>query len=329
MQFDTTLEEAKIKINELCKDINDVEDYVFERPLTSGLPAVDMTLGGIRMGELTVLIGRSGEGKTTLLTQLLISLAGQNIKTYIMNGETNNKKTKRNLILQCAHKEIISTKRYPKLNISNTTIEPESERKIKEWLSGKFYLHNNDTLRTDDIIKSMQVGMMAYDAKVFVIDNLMIAESSNRGVDKNEQQKEVVKKLNDFANKFDVHVILVAHVNKESVKSQLSKYSISGSSDITNIGHNILAVEKLTPLDKRYDDLLEATGNQYDGIVTCFKNREYGHLDGAFYPMKFDHNTKRFYNQENGMHREKPVGWESDLEWSYNTETGEYTYRGK
>jgi hypothetical protein len=59
-------------------------------------------------------------------------------------------------------------------------------------------------------------------------------------------QKQVVQSLANTARHLGIHIILVAHARKgQSIKDRLDKWSVSGSSDITNRADNVIILGRL------------------------------------------------------------------------------------
>ena len=116
--------------------------------------------------------------------------------------------------------------------------------------------------------------------KVFVIDNLMVIESNVK--EELKAQSEVVKKLKNFAKKYNCIVHLVAHPRK-SMNEEITKDDVAGTANITNLADYVTTIERNFKEDREYDAKLSILKNRHTGINTCTT-------------LKFDSDRKRFYS---------------------------------
>lgn len=167
--------------------------------------------GGSCLGDLVVLVGNTGLGKSTLATQLVGSIwRNQGYKTLIYSGEMDATYVIQDLSLQQNFKG-----EDPNCFIASV-IDLEG---IEE--------------------------MAKQDFKVFLIDNLMTL--SQFGDDLYMAQSRTVKKLKEIALKYNCFILLVCHPNKtKEFKNgdQLTIESISGSSNIGNLANLILGLNR-------------------------------------------------------------------------------------
>ena len=149
----------------------------------------------------------------------------------------------------------------------------------------------------------MEVAAKRYEVKLFVIDNLMSILEENADSLFSDQAN-FVQKCKNFAINNKVHVVLLAHPNKEKreIKSgesgNLEKTDISGSNNIPNKADNIIAVERVWGND-----------SECDAVITSLKDRETGQRKEIKY--YFSPYTLRFYN--NITPETKIYGWEKSL----------------
>lgn len=167
--------------------------------------------GGSCLGDLVVLVGNTGLGKSTLATQLIGSIwRNQGYKTLIYSGEMDSTYVIQDLSLQQNFKG-----EDPNCFIASV-IDLEG---IEE--------------------------MAKQDFKIFLIDNLMTL--SQFGDDLYMAQSRTVKKLKEIALKYNCFILLVCHPNKtKEFKNgdQLTIESISGSSNIGNLANLILGLNR-------------------------------------------------------------------------------------
>ena len=264
--------------------------------------------------ELTVIFGRNGEGKTTFISQIIAHNLMQNTKVFLYSGEMSEYK-----IQDWLYKQIAGTRseyfRYIECKYrTKAELKPEVVAKIKAWHQDKFYLFDRTSdkvsKKMDDFFKIMGVASDRYGVKLFIIDNLMSKLEENAD-ELYSAQANFVQNCKNFAISNNVHVVLLAHPNKEKTEikvdianeGNLDKLDISGSNNIANKADNIIAVER------NFSENAEC-----DAFITSLKDRE----SGTRKSMKFNFSKKtlRFYND-----RTKEVinyGWDIKDNMSLN-----------
>lgn len=243
------------------------------RYVPTGLPSIDYALNDLVPGFTTLITGRSNEGKSTLVRQVIVNAIDKGNKVYLMNGE-ENKNNVVNKIYQCIigndknkYDLVRVNKRYKK--------EPKQEvlKKLRRWHKGKLVLFN----KGDSELKTIEelTGMLEMEIKLnnfnlVVIDNLM-SILSVQASEKYEQQADFMQRLHDLADSYNTHVVLVLHPNKTYRKGQdMDMEQISGTSDLYNKADNILAVSKESDEDKRAEGI--------HGKIAILKNRDFPNI---------------------------------------------------
>lgn len=305
-----------IKINEMPKGLIDLADIEYrtamgkqEDGIETGFYEYDYHVEDWKKEELTVIFGRNGEGKTTFISQIIAHAIEKNRKTFLYSGEMSDDKIQDWLYRQMIgsnkkHLRTIMTKYKDKVEP-----RPEVLRQIKGWHQGRLYLYDRNeeeiTGNLDSFFRIMGMAAQRYGVELFVIDNLMaILEEDAQSL--NSDQANFVQRCKNFAIKYKVHIVLLAHPNKEKDEiragnsGNLDKTDISGSNNIPNKADNIIAVERLWGSDR-----------DCDAIVTSLKDRTTGQR--KMMKFFFSNNTLRFYNQTTKEDRVYSWELEKDL----------------
>lgn len=149
-------------------------------------------------------------------------------------------------MLQATERQYIAYKTDTRSGKNICFVEPEIQKRIKQWLDGKFFLYDNaivqDEKQTESILKVFEACARRYGCKLFLVDNLMSALCSPD--EENKAQARFTAQLKAFAGKYKAHVIMVAHPRKEKADATFTNDSISGSSAISNLADNVINVEK-------------------------------------------------------------------------------------
>ena len=278
------IEKASTPVLEGVATLDMIEDFdVHEaETLKTGIEYIDDKLIGMVFGSLNVLSGRNGSGKSTILNQIYIAEAiAQGYKTFLFSGELISGNVKYWLLQTLANEDQFAEytakdgHKYKKVTI-------QSKEKIVNDMKDRFFLYDSDDYRIEAITEKMTILAKRYGVRVFVIDNLMTIESSLK--DKYEAETDIVKKLKNFAKKYNALVHLVAHPRK-SMNDEIEKDDVAGSANITNLA------DYVTTISRAKDEEVE-----YDAILKILKNRHTGVNVGK--RLMFNIERKRFYSSE-------------------------------
>ncbi|KAI9595386.1 P-loop containing nucleoside triphosphate hydrolase protein [Syncephalis fuscata] len=204
------------------------------------LPTWNKIMKGHRPGELTVLTGPTGAGKTTVISQLSLDFCHSGISTLWGSFEINNARLAKKMLFQYAGQDLsnnpMNSKSWP-IDLSSTQIA--------------------------SVLDAMQYALYAHDVQHVIIDNLQFMTSGQgRGIERWEIQEDALSLFRRFATDNNVHVTLVVHPRKED-KEQLDINSIFGSAKITQEADNVIILQKIT--DKlRY---LDVKKHRFDGTL--------------------------------------------------------------
>ncbi|MCM8710514.1 toprim domain-containing protein [Clostridium sp. SYSU_GA19001] len=299
--------DAVLKAIEEAKEVPkagiiDVSEIDLFKPKTKGIKlgfrTIDKLLNGARLGEITVWTGKNGEGKSTILSEVILEAIEQDNKVFVYSGELTQRDFKEWLYSQAAGKENL---KFVKNEFESYDVEFPEEviRKIDNWIRGKLFLYDNtiksQNIENTSILDMCKYSAKKYDCKIFVIDNLMTADFEGYADDFYRAQGKFVGELVSFVKSFNVHVHLVAHPKKQ--KGELEKEDISGTAEISNRVDNVIAVER----NKSDDD-------SYDCKLRVLKNRNKGSLGEV--KLIFSTEDKRFYElNEDGTCNRKIYSW--------------------
>ena len=291
--IENCIDNAEIRKIKNVKDLSEVKSVNLSAlpKIKTNIPELDRIIGGLIFGQVILLSGKRGEGKSTFMSQLVCEVLEQDESVFVYSGELNDFHFKGWLDLQLAGKENIIEKTnedgVPSYKISNEVTE-----KINCWYSGRAFIYDNSYVADgndeyEDIITTVENVIKQYGVRVICIDNLMsametVTEQNNLYL----AQSNFVGKLKRIAATYEVIVILIAHPRKTNGK--IDNDDVSGSSDITNKVDIVMSYGRQHSLD--YDGTPE-----YDGELSITKNRLTGMLATGEKAIKlyFDKASKR------------------------------------
>lgn len=284
-------------------DINVHEQNGVQR-VVSGLPGLDRAIGGFAPGELSVWTGKRGEGKSTLMGQILLDAVDQNHVVCAYSGELPAKQFKLGLQQQAAGYLHVRQQEDQQSGKVLYTVDPGIETEIDTWARGRLLLtdiRRENAHDEDNIIRLFDYAARRFGADTFLVDNIMTAQLKNEPVLGFWRAQSVFTgRLMAFAIRNNVHVHLVAHPKKTG-SGPIEADDVAGSADITNRANNVFKVERVP------EEKLEVAG--YSTLLTILKNREFGARDRV--KLDFNEPSRRFFTA--GGSPAKRYSWEENM----------------
>ena len=225
------------------KELADVEDVDLNLlpKVKTGLYEIDSALGGgICYGQVCLLTGKRGNGKSTFMSNVVANAIDQGVGVFAYSGELADYHFKRWLNCQLAGDDymIPSKNEYGE---TTYTIDPDISKKISEWYRGKAYIYDNSFIEEEDehtaLSEIVREVASRRNVKLICIDNLMTAmETVNEQSNLYLAQSNFVGELKKIAVRYDVAIILVAHPRKQGKgeDTAFDNDDVAGSGDITN-----------------------------------------------------------------------------------------------
>lgn len=288
------------KVEDLA-DVKAVDLFSMPKVLT-GIKSIDKVLsGGFYLGQVAILTGKRGEGKSTLGSQILANALNDGNTVFAYSGELPDYFFKRWIDFQIAGKCNVIDRAGEDGSI-NYYIPKEKTDKIASWYRGRAYLFDNQSLEDDEpenLLETIEKAIQQYGIKLVLLDNLMTALDVGISVDLYRAQSKFVDKLVKMAKRQQVAVILVVHPRKNRFGNDDTD-EVSGSADITNKVDIVMTYkrDKDIPEDER--------------LLTISKNRLTGKLAIGEKAIRlyYDPASKRISDNKNDFIQ--PYGWEKD-----------------
>lgn len=290
-------------------DVEDVNPYELPKAAT-GINAIDKLLfGGLPFGQVVLLTGKAGDGKSTFASQIMVNALDQGFKCFAYSGELPNYIFRNWINFQAAGlKNLTSNKGKWEIYY---TLDNETREQIKTWYKGRFYLYDNSDKEFSEeqqkgLIELLESVIAQYNVNVILLDNLMtgLDLESNLGTDKYEKQSLFMKRLARVARNNKVLILLVAHKRKPTGNDYVND-SVSGSLDIVNLASIVISYERPSKKRLENDELVTAQ----DRICKVTKNRLFGRIDEWGIALHYEDGSKRIYSNEN--EKTKQYGWKS------------------
>ena len=212
---------------------------VMQDRATSGIKMPWSQLSGLytmRPGELVLLAGGSGHGKSALANQLALHAVTQTRP----DGEPYR--------AAIASLELPAEYVFHQMaSIAGTVSEPSEHwmRRVGYYLNERMvFVDRVDSMSPMEALQTAIGLRKFYGTDLFVLDGLMMIGLG----DELEQQKIFTQKLAEVAKAFDMCIVLICHMRKpsggENANRMPSAHDLLGSSNILNVASSCLLVHR-------------------------------------------------------------------------------------
>lgn len=262
----------------------------------TGFTELDKKIIGLNLGELTIVSGINGSGKSAVIKQLCLNAVNLNYNILEYSGELDATRSKGWTTLQAAGRLYTESTQY-----ENYYRVPERiSDLISDWIGDRWLVYNNDySNNLSQLIVDIEEQILTRDTHIVIVDNIMSLELSDLGGDKYENQKKAILEMKQLAMKHKVHVIIVAHPRKSM--GFLRKEDIAGSGDMMNLVENIFIAHRVNnDFQKRFPEFYGEDKAfhylKYGNVLEVAKNRDLGVVD-HFVGLYYEIESKRFLNE--------------------------------
>lgn len=282
----------------------DYHDVEFAEGTPIGIPDIDKATGGHPGGLLTVLSGDNNAGKTTLILTMIKNFIKEDQACFYWSGEQKPDRIRWWQEQVLAGPEYVDSKVSPKTGREYWFARPEIVSKIRKWYANMIYVYDKRGISPEEFFKILELAVRRYGVTKVFIDNLM----AFTGAEENyfQAQGDFAESCKNFAEDWNVHVVLVTH-NKKLEKDKLpDKDSVEGSKKITNWADFVFQLIRVNAANKK-EEYEEA-----NAILSLCKNRETEHLEDV--RLAFDPKSKRLIQYTCPGHMTERLGWIEFLE---------------
>ena len=265
------VDQAEARVSLRIKNLADVEDVNIDNmpAYSTGIFSLDESIGhGFHEGELIILTGKCGEGKSTFASQIVAKMIKNGLKVFCYSGELP---------------DYIFKAWLDKQICAGATSEG-ARHAASAFYDHKCYIYDNSAVIDDEeeVFGLVEQAIKNLECKFILIDNLMIAMEDKPNEDLFRQQSNFVKRLTKISKGYNVITLLVAHPKKGSSDDN---DSISGSGDITNRANLVLRYQRKS---KKLED-------NNKSLIKITKNRTTGKLNWDGIAVEYEPQSMRIY----------------------------------
>lgn len=243
-----------------------LNNWDIPKGIMTGIPRLDDNLKGLRPGELTTVLAKAYQGKSTFCRIVLNNiLARKEDKCLLISLEEQPVKYTRRLLHTYAGRPVIML------------TKEEREFLVNDMLSYLIVSKLNGRVEPKELSDCIEYAIRKDGVKVVLIDNLSAAVDRSRLF---EETSKLVETTFSLAKQFDVHIIIVCHIHRtKKTEGGESIESGYGSSAIEHHSDNIITISRPDKENNRT-------------TISLVKNREIGDL--VEFEIPFNTQTARY-----------------------------------
>ncbi len=228
----------------------------------------------VRSGELTIVAGQSGHGKSLLTGQLALEFAKKNEPSCIMSFEMTPARTIDRMLSQCVGKSADADVAMKALDIIGKHI---------------YVLNKVGSVSPAFVYGAVIDACKKFECKHVFVDNLMKCcdEFGDAGMN---GTKRFVATLCELAKALKCHIWLVHHVRKsEKETDKVDKYSIRGAAVVTDQADNIFILQRNAAKERQFEEkgFDRKTDNDEPDLTLTIAKQRNGSWQGRI-PLWYD-----------------------------------------
>lgn len=276
-----------VGIDEIIKETLDGINNKTNKLLKTGYPQIDKFAGGLTRGEITIVGGRPGHGKTTVLINLLARMLSQGNKAIFFSRELPNSELIKKLICLESGQLSYSMVRKNVYNDVDLSLVNNALSVIKEkYNEGKFLMFDN--------IRSFEASsseVKRFKPDIILDDYIQLIAYTGREDQRRLQLEKLCNEYKWLAKETNSVVILASQLNRgiehrdKSYVPQLSDLAESGA--IEQVAENVFFTH--------YDYKVKGEAGKGKNIITLYAGKvRYG--DTGNVDLGYDGDKCRVYN---------------------------------
>ena len=287
---------AKAPDDKHIKALKDVKrvDIMKMQSFSSGLESLDNVLdGGFRFGQLAILTGRRGEGKSTLASMFGVNALEQDHRAFFYSGELTDFYFRNWMDCQITGKTEMTQSDYDKLD---------------NYYGDRAFIYDQEIIQKQDEMETLpetiENAIIRRGCRYIMVDNLMTAITDDLQNDLYRHQSQFVGNLAALAKLHNVFILLICHPRKSN--GELQNDDVSGSSNITDRADIVMTFGRIrdgAPDERKLSVIknrLTGKCTDSEGIHLVYdqKSRRLAESTKDFFNMRFSWNDSDIYDFE-------------------------------
>jgi len=240
-----------------------------QKIIRTGIPWLDGLIA-VRPGQLGIIAGRPGDGKSSLATQIAVRLAaGDRSEVLFDSLEMTPEEIAERVIAQSTD---------PAMSLSRITCGLMDDEDKREARSAVASLDLNFCrARTVEELRSIASGRLAHGRiKLIVVDYIQLMKATGRTNSRNEEIQQISQGLKALAMDLNIPVIALSQFSREATKEKPQLHHLRDSGSIEQDANWVMFV--YTHEKRRYIEVAKNRSGPvgsceviFDGAITKFR----------------------------------------------------------
>lgn len=277
-----------VSSHELAEELKQTDDSVFQ--VVTGVKSLDRILGGgVEAGELIIVTGPTGEGKTTLLMSITKNMADTKVNSVWFTLEVTPRQFMKKLLKASDSDEPT----LPLFYLPHAGAEDSDEKYVFDWEKSHRRKYEMIDWIEDKIIEAkVKVEKEGEPLKAVFIDHIhQIFSVSKSKQNISLEIGDMVARIKDMAISHNLAIFLIAHSKdpSEGNNREPKKEDIRDSGLISRLADTIIGVWRITNANdgtKTSREVIDEGDKK--AKIRVFKNRRTG-VQGWFTMYHKDH----------------------------------------
>lgn len=238
------LNEDKLKAKKMVAEIRTIQVKPIDQYYSWGTMELTKVFAPIKRNTSTVLVGETGEGKSTFAFNMALRNADLGHKVLYISLEMTEQELLENI-----------ARSYAGWTVQEEVFNELSEQKIKAFKKKIEELKTLKNLTVKGIVGSQGINwegcvqLMQGDWNLIFIDNLDLIQAGT-GEDEWNRQKNISSNILNYCNDKQVPIVLLHHYRKAQKGVLRSMNDISGSAKIIHNAHRVIILTRIKKTDE-------------------------------------------------------------------------------
>ncbi len=265
--------------------------------IPTGFETFDKMTGGLFKGELTVLFGLSGKGKSSLLKQMVVNIRKQGYNILHCSNEEDRYQVWTKYVSIETGVKYYKWKRGGYTEADRLAFEEYCSRLNDDpSKNGEIFIYNfpQQTDATLIIRKLLELKESGKRIDLLVVDYLDLMTSIKRAYNENDEGARVTGDLRQIALDFQIPVLVCTQAGEQAAKQELREHPVLTTSDVFGTKRKVHSANTLVGIVNKTATAKATVGKcsdqdlKYHRLVICVpKNR-----DGQIFSFQLLHQVE-------------------------------------
>jgi replicative DNA helicase len=192
--------------------------------LSTGLPALDRKIGGLRRGNMAVVAGRPGMGKTSLASDMTTSVAKSGKTVGVVSLEMSKTELARRQLAAEAEGLTVDDLERGKLTGNAWTAIVNASASVAER---KIFVCDAASMNINQLCRKAQTLQRTQGLDFLVIDYLQLIDAGSKFENRVSAMSEVSRRLKILARELRIPILVLSQVNRDCEKRQDKRPQLS------------------------------------------------------------------------------------------------------